>query len=66
MPLPELKQFIRQNGHLPDVPTAKEVGNNGLNVGEMNTILLKKIEQLTIYILKQQDEIDKLKKKINE
>lgn len=53
-------------GHLPDVPTAADVNTNEINAGELNTVLLQKIEELTKYILKQQDEINKLKKKINE
>ena len=66
MPLHELKTYINKKGHLPGVPTATDVNKNGLNIGEINTVLLEKIEQLTLYIIKQQEEIDNLKKKINE
>ncbi|PJB56359.1 MAG: hypothetical protein CO098_14230, partial [Bacteroidetes bacterium CG_4_9_14_3_um_filter_41_19] len=40
--------------HLPDVPSAKEVDENGFAVGEMNAILLQKIEELTLYIIDQE------------
>ena len=62
--LNELEKFITENKHLPDVPSAKEVKENGINLGEMNGILLKKIEELTLYVIEQQKEIEKLKKKI--
>lgn len=49
--LPELKKYIQQNGHLPGVPTAAEVEKNGMDVGDMNTLLLQKVEELTLYVL---------------
>jgi hypothetical protein len=57
----ELEAFLQKNKHLPDVPTEKEVKTNGYNLTEMDAILLKKIEELTLYIIKQQKEIDNLK-----
>lgn len=66
MPLYDLKEYINDNGHLPNVPTTEEVSNNGQNIGELNAVLLEKIEELTLYIIKQQEEIDNLKQKINE
>jgi len=50
--LSELEQFIKTNKHLPDVPSAEEVKENGIQLGEMNAILLQKIEELTLYIIK--------------
>jgi len=64
--LPELKQYIAKHNHLPEVPSAEEVAENGLNVGEMNVTLLKKIEELTLYTLEQQELIDELRKEVNE
>jgi hypothetical protein len=50
--LNELDSYIKENGHLPEVPSAKEVEENGgVNLGEMNTILLKKVEELTLYVI---------------
>jgi hypothetical protein len=50
----ELELFIKQNKHLPGMPTAVEVKDQGIAVGEMNALLLKKVEELTLYILEQQ------------
>jgi hypothetical protein len=64
-PLPtleEVKSFIDQNKHLPEIPSAKEMEANGVNIGEMNMLLLKKIEELTLYVIEQQKEINDLKK----
>ncbi|WP_439488523.1 hypothetical protein [Algoriphagus sp.] len=58
MPLSELDTFIQKNGHLPDVPTEAEVKENGVNLAEMNVKLLEKVEELTLYILFQQNKIN--------
>jgi len=57
----ELETFINANNHLPEVPSAKEVENGTLNVGEMNATLLMKVEELTLYIIQLQKEVDLLK-----
>jgi hypothetical protein len=62
--LEEIKKFIDQNRHLPEVPSAKEMEANGINVGEMNMILLKKIEELTLYLLEQQKQLNDQQKEI--
>lgn len=68
MPLHEVEAFIQTNGHLPGIPAAKEVVNNGIDLGKMNAKLLEKIEELTLYIIsmkknaeQQQQEIEQLK-----
>jgi hypothetical protein len=65
----EVENYISKNGHLPDVPSANEIKNSGLNVAEMDATLLKKIEELTLYVIElkkqneaQQTEIELLKK----
>ena len=63
--LPELKQYIAKHNRLPEVPSAEEVAENGLNVGEMNVTLLKKIEELTLYTLEQQELIEELRKEVD-
>ena len=64
--LSSLKSYINQNKHLPEVSSAKEIEQTGgMNIGEMQTILLKKVEELTLYILKQQEEIEALKKEVH-
>jgi hypothetical protein len=69
--LSEIEQFIRANKHLPGVPSAKEVQENGLDLGDNQAILLKKIEELTLYMIEQnkklseqQLEIKKLQKEV--
>jgi len=65
MTLKDLERYININKHLPDVPSSIEAETNGVGVGEMNQILLKKIEELTLYIIKQQASIEELQNKIN-
>lgn len=64
MSLDKLAKYIQINSHLPGVPSAKEVAKSGLEIGASNEILLRKIEELTLYILKQQKEIDRIKAKL--
>ncbi len=61
--LEEVQKHIREKGHLPNIPSAKEVERNGLELGEMNKLLLEKIEELTLYILRMDKEIQSLKSK---
>lgn len=51
LPLQDLETYIKQHQHLPDVPSATEVATNGIDIGDMQTILLKKIEELTLYMI---------------
>ncbi|MEM7552002.1 MAG: hypothetical protein AAF363_20130 [Bacteroidota bacterium] len=51
--LEETEAFIKENKHLPEIPSAEEVEANGLALGEMNTLLLKKIEELTLHLINQ-------------
>ena len=59
--LSETETYIKQNGHLPGVPSASEVDEEGLSVGEMNKILMQKVEELTLHIIELQKQIDELK-----
>ncbi|MCF6169599.1 MAG: hypothetical protein L3J66_01300 [Bacteroidales bacterium] len=54
MPLMELENYLQQNKHLPDLPPEKEVLENGIELGMLNALLLKKIEELTLYTIEQQ------------
>ncbi len=67
--LDEVKSYIDENKHLPEVPSAKEMEAKGIDVGEMNMLLLKKVEELTLYVIelkkeneRQQLQIEKLVK----
>ncbi|MDI3546332.1 MAG: hypothetical protein PWQ43_1728 [Rikenellaceae bacterium] len=64
IPLKELEQYIFKNKHLPNVPTQDEISKDGMDVYEMNTILLKKVEELTLYVIEQQKQIEQLENKI--
>jgi len=59
-PLSEVKTYIDQNHHLPDMPSEKEVADKGLDLGEMNKLLTKKVEELTLYLIEQNKRIEKL------
>jgi len=63
--LEEIKNYIDQNKHLPEVPSAKEMEKNGVQLGEMNMLLLKKIEELTLYVIEQNKKIEDQNKKID-
>jgi hypothetical protein len=60
--LPELEKFILANKHLPGVPTAEQVTKVGIEVGEMNAILLKKVEELTLHIITLEKRVKELEK----
>lgn len=60
--LEEVEKQINEKGHLENIPSEKEVVENGLNLGEMNAKLLQKIEELTLYNIQQSKEIQVLKK----
>ena len=66
MPLNEVEFFYKTNHHLPDVPTQKDIQQNGNNLGQTDVILLQKIEELTLYMVKQQKEIEELKKQVQQ
>lgn len=64
MSLRQLRSFIDENHHLPEVPSAKEVAIEGINMTSMQITLLKKVEELTLYTLNQQETIDDLQRKL--
>ena len=70
--LEEVESFIDKNGHLENIPSAKQVEEEGWNVKSMNLKMLEKIEELTLYVIEQnkinkeqQEEIAELKKQLN-
>ncbi|GGG18997.1 hypothetical protein [Pontibacter amylolyticus] len=65
-PLEEVEQHIKQHGHLPDVPSATEVQEQGVDLGKTDALLLQKIEELTLYLIDQKKEIESLKGKIEQ
>ena len=66
MPLTDLEKYINDNKHLPDMPTTKEVMTSGLDLGKTNGLLLKKVEELTLYLIEIKKDLDQTKKEIAE
>jgi hypothetical protein len=62
--LSELEAYIKTYGHLPDVPAAAEVEKEGVALGEMNKILLKKIEELTLHLIEREKAFKKLEERL--
>ena len=64
MPLNDVESFINANSHLPGVPSEKEIMSKPANLGEMDALLLQKIEELTLYVIELKKENNVLKTKI--
>ncbi|WP_152425146.1 translocation/assembly module TamB domain-containing protein [Nafulsella turpanensis] len=63
--LTQIKDYINKNGHLPNIPSANEVKENGYNLSEMDAMLLEKIEELTLHLIDLKEENEELRKEIN-
>jgi hypothetical protein len=61
--LEDVESFIRQNKHLPNIPSAAEIEKNGLHVGDVQKRMMEKIEELTLYVIELKKEIEQLKLK---
>lgn len=59
-PLSEVKSFISENGHLPEIPPASEMEESGIDLGKINILLMEKVEELTLYILEQEERLTRL------
>ena len=66
LPLEEVNAHIEEHGHLPGIPSAKEVEENGIGVGQIESLLLQKIEELTLYMIDMKEENEKLKNRVAE
>ena len=64
--LRETKEYIAENKHLPEIPSAKEMESGGVDLGDMNMRLLKKIEELTLYQIELMEEMEAMKKELQE
>jgi hypothetical protein len=64
-PLSEVEAYINLNKHLPEVPSEAAVLANGLNLGQLNTTLLQKVEELTLYMIQLQKDNDALKVRVS-
>nr|WP_297915000.1 fibronectin type III domain-containing protein [uncultured Allomuricauda sp.] len=56
----EIQKHINEKGHLPNIPSATEINQNGIELGEMDRLLVRKIEELTLHIIQQDRQIKKL------
>lgn len=63
-PLSEVEDFIEENGHLPNIPSAAEISENGLSIADVNTKMMEKIEELTLYVIEIKKENEELKAKV--
>lgn len=57
IPLEDLKTYIAENNHLPNVPSASEIKENGINVAETDKMLMEKVEELTLYMIQLQEQL---------
>ena len=60
----EVEDYIKKNKHLPEIPSAQEIEKNGLMLAEMNMNLLKKMEEMTLYMIEMKKQNDEMKKDI--
>lgn len=65
-PLEKLEQIIYSTGHLPGIPSKEEIEKNGISLAEMQAKLLKKMEEMTLYMIQLKKENEELKKRIDE
>jgi hypothetical protein len=65
-PLSMVEQHIKEKGHLLDMPSEKEVAEKGIDLGSMDAKLLQKVEELTLYLIEQQKQIEALKAEIKQ
>ena len=65
-PLSEVEQFIKEEKHLPDVPSAQKLAEDGYSQHEMNKVLLQKVEELTLYVIELEKQVKDLKAKEGE
>ncbi|MFM9838038.1 MAG: hypothetical protein ACKVOQ_07220 [Cyclobacteriaceae bacterium] len=64
--LEETEKYVKENRHLPEVPSAADIEKDGMSLNGMNTILLKKVEELTLYMIEMKKENEIMKKEIKE
>ncbi|TKG87809.1 hypothetical protein EYV94_27945 [Puteibacter caeruleilacunae] len=64
--LEEVDRFVKERKHLPDVPSAKQMEEEGVGLAEMNKLLLQKVEELTLYTIKQEDKIKTMENQLSQ
>jgi hypothetical protein len=66
MPLNDVESYIKKNGHLPNIPSAKEIEQEGIEIGNITKLQQEKIEELTLHLIEQNKKLDKQEKEISE
>ena len=64
--LSEVEAYVKEHKHLPEIPSAKEIEANGIDLGEMNLLLLKKVEELTLHLIEKEKEMTGYRDKLEE
>jgi len=64
--LAQTELFIQENGHLPEVPSAKQIEEEGLSVGAMNKLMMKKIEELTLHLIEKEKVMNEMERRLNQ
>lgn len=64
--LAETESYVKEHKHLPEIPSAETIGKEGLDLGAMNLSLLKKVEELTLYLIEKDKEIKEIKAELKE
>jgi len=64
MSLPDLNNYIKKNGHLPNIPSASDISSDGISVGEMQRLQMEKIEELTLHLIEKDSQIESLSQRI--
>lgn len=63
--LADLKSYLDQNQHLPEIPSAEQINKGGQNLGEMNRLLLQKVEELTLYLIELKEQVNHLQQQVD-
>ncbi len=64
--LSEVEGYIQEHRHLPEIPSAQQMQQDGVKLGELNMLLLQKVEELTLYTISQQKQIEALQAQVNQ
>ncbi|MEH6305240.1 hypothetical protein RYH73_06275 [Olivibacter sp. CPCC 100613] len=65
-PLAEIEDYVKEHKHLPEIPSAKEIGEEGLDLAEMNLLLLKKVEELTLHLIEKEKENSRMNRRLEQ
>jgi len=64
--LSDIEAYVKEHKHLPEIPSAKDIERDGLDLGEMNLLLLKKVEELTLHLIEKEKRMERIEKELME